>query len=298
MLKKSYRQFLKLVLLVVVVIIFYFLVRKSGMENFIHVIKSLFFPLLLVALFFWVLNLMVSALRFKNIIVTKLRYLEILKIQLWGFLLNYGSFIQGLGWGAKVGLLKAKKVKITRSVAGVGSEIIYDVMFGVFISILFFAVYGKTIMLRFVSMGNLNIVLLVIALVVLMVVFFVFRSNKYFKELIKNMGRAFELKTFFKMFLLTSFVWLLAAAKTLFIFMAAGIDMNFFLVLCALGVGYVVGLITLIPGGLGVRESIWAYVYTLAGIPLSIAIPIAIIDRVFSIAALLLFVIFLELVSR
>ncbi len=54
------------------------------------------------------------------------------------------------------------------------------------------------------------------------------------------------------------------------------------------------GLISLVPGGLGVRDAIWVFIYTRIGIPVDYAISIALINRILRILVAVMILIILH----
>ena len=70
-----------------------------------------------------------AAKRLQALIAPELSYIAVFEAVMAAFLLNYASMIQGLGIGAKIGLMKIHQVPVSRSMAGIASEITLDLLF-------------------------------------------------------------------------------------------------------------------------------------------------------------------------
>jgi uncharacterized protein (TIRG00374 family) len=63
------------------------------------------------------------------------------------------------------------------------------------------------------------------------------------------------------------------------LYRAAGIRINPLILMFAVSTAYLIGLMSLIPGGLGVKDAVNGYVCSLAGIDINTALSIAVITR-------------------
>ena len=260
--------------------ILYLVIRKAGWSNIVEILSTMSPSFLCLAILAWILNLIIGTLRFKRFLSTDLRFLEIFEVYLYGFLLNYAAAIQGLGIGARVGMLKMKKVRISKSSAGIGTEIIYDIILSIFICIIGILIFGKLIIKDILETLNLGFFILPVILVVLILVILWFlRKNRFIENFIKNVLKSFSLKNLVKNSLITLGLYSVAVIMVFLVYRSTGISINPLLLLFASRISYLLGLLSLIPGGLGVRDVVTGYVCSLAGIPISITLSITVIAR-------------------
>jgi uncharacterized membrane protein YbhN (UPF0104 family) len=185
-----------------------------------------------------------------------------------------------LGIGAQVGILKMKQISISRSFAGIGSEIFYDITFAILISSVGLLIYGRMIIKDFLKMINLNFFILpiILGIVILAIIYFL-RKNKFIENFVKNILRSFSSKNLIKNSLITLGLYTASVAMAYFLYKSVGLSINPLLLLFAARLGYLLGLLSFIPGGLGVRDSVFGYICSLSGIPLHIALSISVIAR-------------------
>src|SRR3989344_4402986 len=124
----------KLTLMLIGVIILALLIRKAGIAELLGIIRQMNPFYVIIALIPWLLTLVFGAYRLKHIVDSKLSFFEIFRIYCYGYLLNYASPMQGFGAGAKIAMLKMKKVKFSKSSASISSELAYDILFTLIIS--------------------------------------------------------------------------------------------------------------------------------------------------------------------
>jgi glycosyltransferase 2 family protein len=289
-----FKKYLKFVLFALGILIIFLLLRKTGLNNFYDVIKGLSIPLLFFAFLSWIANLVSSTFRFKKILDPKIKFIELMKIQLWGFLLNYAAAIQGVGLGAKAGLLKQRKIKISHSLGSIGSEIIYDIISAAFITIVFSLINIKSLSTLAQSINFKLIIVACFVLLIFVSIMIFSRKNHHISEILSKLKNSFNSKKVVTYLSISFAIWALSALKTFFIFKAAEINISYLVVLSTVCVGFIFGLISMIPGGIGVREFIWAHIYSLVGVPINAAISVVVFDRVFSILSLFIIVISLE----
>ena len=278
--KLSLIKKLKYILSLIGCFILFLIIRKAGWNNIIGILSMLSPSFLCLAILAWILNLVIGALRFKKFLSTDLKFLEIFKIYLFGALLNYAAPIQGLGIGARVGMLKMKQVSVSRASAGIGSEIIYDIGLSTLISIIGLLIYGKVIIKDFPKMTNLNFFILPVILAILMLAIIWFlRKSIFMKNFTKNILRSISLKNLVKNTLITLGLYSVGVLMVFSLYKSIGITINPLLLLFASRISYLFGLLSLIPGGLGVRDAITGYICSLAGIPIHTTLSIAVIGR-------------------
>lgn len=260
--------------------ILYLVIRKAGWGNITEILSTMHPVFLCLAILAWILNLVLGTLRFKRFLATDLKFLELFEIYLFGSLMNYAAGIQGLGMGARVGMLRAKKVSVSRSSAGAGSEIICDIVLSAVIAIAGLTIYGKKIIEDHLSELGLSFFVLpaILGVVVLATMYFL-RRKRFFKDFTSNIRRSFSSKILLGNVLVSLGMYTAAVTVVFCLYKAAGHSINPFLLLFAARLGYLLGLMSLIPGGLGVRDAVNGYVCSLAGIPLSITFSVSIITR-------------------
>lgn len=244
------------------------LVTRIGWGRFVSIVRGLSPGWVFLALTAWLLNLSIAAQRFRSLAAPHLAYHKVLEVVLIGYLLNYASMVQGVGIGAKVGLLKGEKVAVARSLAGSGAEVIFDLIFTVAVTLVFIAYVG----LSKSGLGELQLWPFVLGAVLgvglLTAIMVLGRRGGFWARFGEGLKEAMSLRRFLPNLFYTALIWSFAAASFYCLLRAAGASLNPSLPLAALAVGFVVGLVSLVPGGLGVRDVSWAYVCSLGGVAL------------------------------
>ena len=275
-----------------------YLIKKIGWSNFSSILLNLSPGYIFLALIAWLLNLSMAAQRFRSLAAPHLKYSKVFEVVLISYLLNYGSMVQGVGIGARVGLLKGEQVAVARSLAGSGAEVIFDLIFTVGVTLVFamYVGFAKT------GLGEIHpwpfVVGAVLGLGVLVAVFYAGRRGGFWGRFAEGLKEAMSLRRFLPNLAYTVAIWALAAASFFFILRAAGADFNPLLTLAALAVGFVVGLVSLVPGGLGVRDVSWVYVLGLGGVSIQTSGTAALFMRFIYIATVALLVFLVGFVRK
>ena len=286
--KQFFLSKVKFVMMIVGIIILALLVRSIGWPQFVGVVHSFDLWIVALAAIPWLLTLCFGALRLKSLIRSHLTFLEVFRIFVYGYLLNYASAIQGIGAGAKVGLLKLKKISIGKSSASVGLEIVYDIIITLIISCVFFIYHIDFVLEKIKPLVNVTLfVVAALVLIIMIIALFITRKNMHVTEFITHFFSALRWSHLIRLLPLSLLLWILPSVMMILFFYAAGYPVTFWLALSAVSMSFILGLVSLIPGGLGVRDAILAYVYSLAGIPLEVTISIAVFNRVFTIGTVL-----------
>lgn len=286
----------KFILMLVGILILALLIKKVGVGELLEIIKGMNPFYIVLAIVPWILTLVIGAYRLKKLVKADIGFFEMFRIYCYGYLLNYASPIQGFGAGAKIAMLKMKKVKISKSSASVGSEIGYDVLFTLAIVVVFF-VYNLNFVaeqLKKVLNVNLIIAAAIIALVLLAAAWLL-RKRQFVKEFFEHFFSSFRLKRMVKLMPATFFLWLLPACVIYLFFIAVNSPISYWIVLGSISAGFIFGLASFIPGGLGIRDAITAYLYSLSGIPIETTISIAIFNRFFTLGSVLIIVMVLKI---
>lgn len=275
-----------------------FLIRKIGWSSFSSIVAHLSPGYILLALLAWLMNLLVAAQRFRALAAPHLKYFKVFEVVLVSYLLNYGSMVQGVGIGARVGLLKGEQVAVARSLAGTGAEVIFDLIFTVSVTLVFaIAVgFGKA------HLGDIHpwpfIVGALLGLGILFAIFYFGRRGGFWGRFAEGLKEAMALRRFFPNLVYTAAIWTFAAVSFYFILRAAGAHFDPLWTLAALAVGFVVGLISLVPGGLGVRDVSWVYVLSLGGVSIQMSGTAALFMRFMYIATVALLVFLVGLIRK
>lgn len=273
-------------LLVVVVIVLVYLVHHVGPQKILDTVKGLSPAWVGLALLFGAANILLAALRFRALAAPDMKYRHVLEVVMAGFLLNYASMVQGVGIGAKIGLMKGRRVPAARSLAASGGEVILDLAFTGLVTAVFawYVGWGKS------GMGRINPVVFIIAALAAglagLGIVVSARLTSLGARFLEGLRAAFAPSRMPLNFLCTAGVWTMGAASFYCMIRAAGETVRpFFLTLPALSVGFVAGLISLVPGGLGVRDVTWAYVAGIGGAPIAVTAVAAFAQRILIIAS-------------
>ncbi len=205
-----------------------------------------------------------------------------------GYLLNYASMVQGLGVGAKIGLMKSKGVKIKRSFAGIWVEILFDLLFTFPVALFCFLYYD--FFPKFPDFGD-NILLFFILLLILSFVGAIVapRYSVFLKDLRAEFIKIIKAGKIPLIVASTACIWGTAGLGFFCMVMAndSGVAVSPFLAFSAICVGFITGLISMVPGGIGVREVTWAYVVSQGGISVEVVGLLAIVYRLLSITLII-----------
>ncbi len=279
-------KWLRPFLMVVVIAALVYLVYHVGPRKILDTVKGLSPAWVGLALVFWVFNLSMATLRFRSLAAPEMRYRHVLEVVMAGFLLNYASMVQGVGIGAKIGLMKGRRVPATRSLAASGGEVILDLIFTGLVTAVFawYVGWGKS------GMGEINPLVFIIATVAAVIVglgiIVSARVTSFGARFLEGLRAAFAPSRMPLNFLCTAGVWTMGAASFYCMIRATGQTVEpFFITLPALSVGFVAGLISLVPGGLGVRDVTWAYVASIGGAPIAVTATAAFAYRILTIVS-------------
>ena len=294
-------KLLGIAMIIIGVIIFAFFIKKIGVSDFLEIIKNINFLWILIALFLWIIHLLLVVYRFKSFMGIKkeLSYYHVFKTYLQGFLLNYASAIQGIGIGAKIVLFKAHDIPVSKTSSSLTLEIIYDLAFSALFSLVFILFFRKS----FLSYFDSSIKSIVIILIVLAAIIFIYvllkKKLTFLKEYFSHIKEhLIHKRNFTKATWLTIASWIIVLLVNFFVVMALGEIINPFIILGGLTIGMIIGMISFIPGGLGVREGVYGYVYSLSGVALNITLASAIVSRIISVGSVLLLLIIFEIVEK
>jgi uncharacterized membrane protein YbhN (UPF0104 family) len=264
---------------------------KNGIEKLGSLMASL--------VGFSIIYLLIRGAGFKNVIATFVnmdaKYLVLglcfLDIYLYGVILNYASAIQGLGIGAKMGLLKLNQVKVSKSAASISLEIIFDIIFAGSVFIIFTLSYHDLIVTKFGSANRFFVLGLVAGILCIVGAIFL-RKIDFFRHFLGHITEAFKMQRALSSFILTALIWLLGALLMYCLVLATGNQINFLIILYATSSAFILGLISFVPGGLGVRDAISAFVLNLSGLELNVSISVSLINRILSIITVLVILMF------
>ncbi len=279
------RKRLSWIMIPIGIAILVFLIAKAGVSTIITTLARIGIGFIVLTLLSSVAARLLNAYRFKMLIPKRLSFPEVLKIHLSGFLLNYGTSLQGAGTGAKILMLKGKRVGIARGSAVSLAEVAYDIIFNSLFALLFLIVAQQTQLLAMLpAVTPWVLLLLSLFLAAAIAAALALRkSSSFVSRLVSTFMRSLHARNAWPVLLLTVAKWATNALSTLFIFMGLGIDINYFLLVFASAAGFILGMVSFVPGGLGVRDGIRAAVFALAVPDIGLAISVALISRVLGI---------------
>lgn len=280
------------IMFIIGLILLGFLIKNVGMHKFVDIFLTIPLKYLLYFTIVWIGVLIIGTLRLNILLHTDVGFFSLFKIYTYSFLLNYASVIQGIGIGAKIGMLKTKKVDISESVVGITSEIGYDIITAILIVVASVAYYGAGIILDTVKIVKKEVLIVpLLFLIIALIGLYILRKSKFVQQYIENIIKNITPKKIAMGIFLTLLMKIGGALILIILFTALKIKISFILVLFGTAIGFLVSLITFIPGGIGIRETIWAYVYTLSGIDISITSSVAVITRILSVLIVIIVVV-------
>jgi len=233
-------------------------------------------------------NFACAAKRYQILVAPKMDYAKIMEVIMAGFLLNYASMVQGIGIGAKVGLMKARQVPVSRSMAGIASEIGVDLLFTGCVGL----VYILTIDTKFMpAVNSVSSIIALLGIALLLIATTAVMNSRWsiFNSIYKELGMIVSSGRLHWVMLSTAGIWCSAGAGYYCLIVAAnsGDQVSGLLAFAAICIGFITGLLSMVPGGLGVRELTWSYVVSSDGFLIELAGLLAVIYRLLSIVLII-----------
>lgn len=301
MIRLHLNKILGIFMIFVGIFILLFFINKIGFLEFLNNIEGIKLKYFLIAFVFAITSLLVVILRF-NILLGKtgIGFVKVGKLYMQGVLMNYGSAIQGLGIGAKVVLIKMNNISVSRGSSVVTLEVLYDIIFCFFVSILFVFFLGSDL-LKFIGkfIGSSIIIILVCFVVVIIIFLIIRRKIEFLKNYQKEITLHFrDKRKVIYCTMLTCLSWFSLTFMNYFFILSLDGSINIFFVFGGLTLGLVLGVATLIPGGLGVREGVYSYVYQLSGLPFSIGLTASVISRVIILILVIFLLVIIEIFKQ
>lgn len=262
-----------------------YLVWRVGPGRLVHTV-SLIPPFFAIgAVVFWCINLALGTLRFRRFSRIDVSYREAAEIYLTAFLLNYASMIQGAGVVAKVSLLGEKNVAVPRSVATVILEVLFDVLLTGAIT----GIYFSKDVLKLGMSYQFGVIIIFFALVIAGSPI-VLGRYPWWSEFVMVLSRSISSYRGIFNLLITMGIWFTAGVSLSILLSGFGVEfgiLNIWRVIQALATGFIFGLVTFIPGGLGVRDVTWTLVLESGGVTATVAGTAVLMMRVISIATVI-----------
>ncbi|HTQ98750.1 MAG TPA: lysylphosphatidylglycerol synthase domain-containing protein [Candidatus Acidoferrum sp.] len=282
-------KYLRPVMLLVALLVFIRLLVNLGARDSLEVVRGLSPWWVLATLVSIMLNFIFAARRYQVLVAGDLPFLKVFETIMASFLLNYASMIQGLGIGAKVGMMKADGIAASRSIAGVITEIVFDLGFSVAMCAVFAVVadHPADIIGKLPSPGP---VLLVGSVMLAVAVAAGVMFRQFLSDVLAHLKQINSRHNLGSVVMTTSGIWVVAGLGFYCMLNAleGGSSASLFLCIFAITTGFITGLVSMVPGGIGIREITWAYIVSLSGVSIEVAGLIALIYRVLSIAVILL----------
>lgn len=277
-------KYLRPALLIAVILALVYLINRVGPKKMLNTFSSLSPEWMAASMLLWGMNIMFATWRYRSLAAPELKYAEVLEVMMTGYLLNYVAMVQGAGVGAKIGLMKSHNVPASNSLAGAASEVILDLLFTGMIVVIFagHVGWGHSEMEQINPMIWIVIGSAIVLCIAVMIPFAMF--SDFGARMLEALRIAFSKKRLPVNIFSTIAVWMTTAAGFYCMLRAAQGVVPPLIALAAMSVGFVAGLISLVPGGLGVRDLSWAYVCTsMTGIPMAITTPAAFSYRILGI---------------
>ena len=281
--KTLFRLF-RILLAFAAVALLVFLVAQVGFARILEHLSTLHLGWLSLAIGCMAVNISLAALRYQRLINTNLSFLYFLEVILASFLLNYAAMVQGLGLGAKVGMLKTRQVPITRSSASIWLEICLDVLVCSILVAVFLAIKfepgSEKLLIVAVPLG-----IVVAASVAVALLGRVPGRVAVVDQFVGALAEVSSPRRLPVALIYTAGIWFSTSAGLYCMLNALqpGGPTDLGLSILAMTSGFLTGLVSLIPGGIGVRELTWSYVVSQGGYALELAGLAAILYRLFAI---------------
>lgn len=277
-------KLLRFVVVAAAVSLLIYMIAQVGFREIVQHLSNLHVGWLLLTFLFMAANIAFATLRFRCLITSELPFVYFLEVFMASFLLNYAAMVQGLGLGAKIGMLKARHVPISQSSAGIWLEICLDILVcSSLVIIFFFLAFAPTT-------DTLAVLALPLAVVaVISIVFLVIRRFpgrfEFADQILSAFREVSSLPRLGSALFFSVGIWVTTGVGLYCMLNSvqpvAPTDVG--LSILAMTTGFLTGLASLIPGGIGVRELTWSYVVHQGGFPLALAGLAAILYRLLAI---------------
>lgn len=265
-------KLLRYVLVTLFVSLLFYLVAQVGIEQIGQYLSNMDTGWLLLAVIGMGANFCFATLRYKCLITANLSFAYLLKVILASFLLNYAAMVQGLGLGAKIGMLKARHVPVSHSAAGIWLEICLDILVCSCIVVIFLFIE--------IGPGSDSLIVFAIPLMIVAVASFALLlvrrfpgSFEFADQFLAAFSKVSSVPRLSIALLYSTGIWISAAVSLYCILNSlqpeAPTDLG--LSILAMTSGFLTGLVSLVPGGIGVRELTWSYIVHQGGYPLELA---------------------------
>lgn len=288
---------IRYILLFAGVFLIFLVVRRLGWNQFLSILSSLRFSYVILACIIWAIALLFASARFSLFLYSPLGFSEIFEIFLFGYLYNYAGGVQGIGVAARLGMLKLKDVDISKSSASIGAEIVCDAFVSLLILIGGIIFFGSDLMLKIKQAVSLKLILIpVIAFVIIIFTLVILNKKNLIRSFNRNLIRSLFSKRIAPGFGITMILFLLTSLVYYFVFRASGMIPGFLNIFFAFGSGYACGLLSLVPGGLGVRDIVFGYALSLSDIPFEKGVTISIVVRIICIGVIFLIIVFWQII--
>lgn len=269
--KKLFRLF-RILLAVAAVSLLVYLVSQVGLARIVEQLSAMHPGWLSLAIACMAANICLAALRYQRLMNTDLSFRYFLEVILASFLLNYAALVQGLGLGAKIGMLKTRQVPVTQSSASIWLEICLDVLVcSVLVAILLaikFEPGSEKLLVVAVPLG----IVLAASVAVALLGRFPGRVAVV-DRFVAALADVSSVTRLSSALVYSVGIWISTAAGFYCILNALqpGGPTDLGLSILAMTSGFLTGLVSLVPGGIGVRELTWSYVVSQGGYALELA---------------------------
>ena len=259
-----------------------YLLHRAGWGSLWGLVSRVaFFPLLL-ACCVGLANLLLASFRFKGLVDAPLGFASALEVYLTGYVFNYASVMPGLGSGVKTGLLWKRRVGLSRALAGVGGEVVLGAAFCMVVGISFLVTHPDLVDPRRGRAGWVVPVCAAAGFILIGLVWLVFRKQlrTRVQPMLDAAGYLWRAHVIWRGLVLTVISWSCTALTAWLLFLSLGDKLPFPDLFGGICLGYLGGLLSLIPAGLGVREGLWAYLFMQSGLGFSACMLVAVCVRV------------------
>ncbi len=307
------------ILTIIVIFLIYFVVKDIDFFEVYLILRKINPVYVLLAFFSSLFSFLLWNLRLKNSLkeIIPINYIKLLPFLFTGLFVNMitpGSGIIGGGEPVRAYFLGKKYKKSKTKVLGC---ILADKFFNlsVFVSFVILSLLFVIIYLNIPENTKLTleIILFFIFLIVSFIVYFIWKKikldmswfikrmykfryikkrfsnfskfEKYAKKRIKNLTTLFKKvitnkKSFYFGILISVLMWVFNYFVSYFLFLAFGFHVNFISVAIVVSLGYFIGDISLVPGGIGLIEGTMFLLYSAMGVLGPLAITVALFSRI------------------
>ncbi|NIO20377.1 MAG: flippase-like domain-containing protein [Candidatus Aenigmarchaeota archaeon] len=299
----------KIIPFIIGIFVLTILVMNVGLSDIAEAASLANIYLLLASFLILILTTMIKNLRW-NFLLKRVSKCGLKKSSLIYFVGQLTNEVMPIGSGELVRtywVKRADKSSFTKPLSSIIVERVFDL-----IILLIIVIFGINIILNLEGFSHFLVLstLIILAVIVLAI------RPKIIKPLLRILPKKISSKILDKMedfekakisykksvlfltLIVTIIAWLVETCGQMVLIYSFGYSIPFFKVLAIVTISWLLGTFSFLPGGLGAREAVFAYLLTLSNVPLNVAITISLVYRAFVYLVFIILTVFFLLINK